>query len=85
MASRKKTFDLSNLELVDAKQQELLAKIPPERRVLAMMEASEWVMAGLRGAMRDKYPHATQREINLRALAYATPLRGVTLEELLNL
>lgn len=85
MASRKKPFDLSNLEPVDAKQQELLTKIPPERRVLAMMEASEWIMAGLRGAMRDKFPHATQREINLRALAYATPLRGVTLEELLNL
>lgn len=82
--TEKKPFDLADLDPVDTQQQEILARIPVERRHWAMMEASEWMMAGLRGAFREKYPNATQREINLRALAWATPLRGVTLEELLD-
>jgi hypothetical protein len=41
------------------------------------------MMAGLRGAFRRRFPNASQREINLRALAWATSLREVTLEELL--
>lgn len=68
---------------IDQQQLELLSRIPPAQRVLAMVETSEWVMAGLRGAMRKKHPEWSQRELNLRVLAYLTPLRGVTVEELL--
>lgn len=82
--TEKKPFDLADLDPVDTQQQEILARIPVERRHWAMMEASEWMMAGLRGAFRRRFPNASQREINLRALAWATPLRGVTLEELLS-
>lgn len=71
------------LDSIDQQQLELLARIPPEKRALAMMETSEWVMAGLRGAMHKKHPEWSQRELNLRVLAYLTPLRGVTVEDLL--
>lgn len=69
---------------IDWQQLELLSRIPPEKRALAMMEATEWVLAGLRGTLRKRFPHWSQRELNLRVLAYVTPLRGVTIEELLN-
>lgn len=76
---------MTSVDLTPAEQRqlELLARIPPAQRALAMMETSEWVMAGLRGAMRKKHPEWSQRELNLRVLAYLTPLRGVTVEDLL--
>lgn len=69
---------------VEWQQLELIAQTPPEKRALAMMETAEWVLAGLRGAMRKRHPEWSQRELNLRVLAYVTPLRGVTVEELLS-
>jgi hypothetical protein len=71
-------------EPVDWQQLELIAKATPEKRALAMMETTEWVLAGLRGAMRKRHPEWSQRELNLRVLAYVTPLRGITVEELLS-
>lgn len=68
---------------VDFRQLELLADVPPEQRLLTMMATTEWVMAGLRGAMSAKFPRWSRRELNLRVLACLTPLRGVTVEELL--
>ena len=70
-------------DALDVRQLELLAGIPPERRALAMMETAEWVLAGIRGTLRRRHPEWTNRELNLRVLAYVTPLRGVTVEELL--
>ncbi len=68
---------------IDFQQLELLAHVPPERRALAMMETADWVLAGIRGAMHRRFPEWSQRELNLRVLAYVTPLRGITVEELL--
>jgi len=70
-------------DAMEWQQLELIAKVPPEKRALAMMETTEWVLAGLRGAMRKRHPEWSQRELNLRVLAYVTPLRGITVEELL--
>jgi hypothetical protein len=70
---------------IDTQQLELLARIPPEKRALAMMQTSEWVLAGIRGTMHKRFPEWSQRELNLRVMAYVTPLRGITVEELLKL
>lgn len=68
-------FEL-NLDPVDWLQLELLARISPAQRLLAMMAASEFALAGLRGAFRRRYPDLSQRELNMRVLQYVTPVRG---------
>ena len=68
---------------IDFQQLELLGKIPPEQRLLTMMSTAEWVLAGLRGALSNKFPEWSPRELNLRVMVYMTPIRGVTVEELL--
>lgn len=76
---------LSMIELdpVDWQQLELLARVSPAQRLLTMMAASEFALAGLRGAFRRRFPEMSQRELNLRVLAHVTPL-CVSLERLLN-
>ncbi|MFC1464551.1 MAG: hypothetical protein ACFLMY_06865 [Candidatus Brachytrichaceae bacterium NZ_4S206] len=39
-------------DLADWEQLRLIAQVPPEKRPLASVEAAEWIMAGLRGALR---------------------------------
>jgi hypothetical protein len=41
------------------------------------MAASEFALAGLRGAFRRCYPELSQSESNMRVFAYVTPLRGI--------
>lgn len=68
---------------IDFKQLELLGQMPPERRVQAMLATEHWIRAGLRGTLSKRFPEMSDRELNLRVLAYLTPLRGITVEELL--
>lgn len=65
------------LDPIDWQQMELLARVSPAQRVLTMMAASEFALAGLRGAFRRRYPELSQSELNMRVLAYVTPLRGI--------
>jgi hypothetical protein len=44
------------LEPVDWEQLELLARLTPAERALAMMRAQAFVMAGLRGAFARRFP-----------------------------
>ncbi len=69
---------------IDFQQLELLGHLPPANRVRAMLATENWIRAGLRGTFSKRFPHMSQRELNLRVLAYLTPLRGVTVEELLS-
>jgi len=69
---------------IDIQQLQLLGRMPPSRRVQAMLATENWIRAGLRGTFAKRFPGMSQRELNLRVLAYLTPLRGVTVEELLN-
>jgi hypothetical protein len=64
-----------DLDPIDWHQLELLAHISPSQRLLTMMAASEFALAGLRGAFARRYPELDPHEINLRVLAYVTPLR----------
>lgn len=63
---------------VDWQQLRLLANLTPEQRTLTMIQASEFVRAGLRGTMRRRFPLLSDAEINMKVLAYLTPLRGYT-------
>jgi hypothetical protein len=64
------------LEPVDWEQLELLARLTPAERALAMMRAQAFVMAGLRGAFARRFPELSQSELNMKVLAYCTPIRG---------
>lgn len=64
------------LDPIDCQQMELLARLTPAQRWLAMAEASEFALAGLRGTFRKRFPELSQSELNMKVLAYVTPLRG---------
>ena len=60
---------------VDWVQMELLAKMPFEKRLIPGLNAQEFAMAGLRGTFKKKFPELTMSEINMKVLAYLTPVR----------
>jgi hypothetical protein len=60
---------------IDSQQMELLAKLPPERRLLPGLQAQEFTMSALRGTFRKKFPELSLPEINMKVLAYLTPVR----------
>ena len=68
------------LDLVDWQQLELLAKISPAERLDLMMAASDFSLSGLRGAFKRRFPDDSPSQLNLRVLAYVTPIRGVSIE-----
>jgi len=57
---------------IDTAQMELLAKLPPGKRIIPMLQATEMVRAGLRGAFRKKFPELSRPEINMKILEYLT-------------
>jgi len=60
---------------IDWVQIDLLAKMPPEKRLIPGLLAQEFAMAALRGTFRNKFPELTMPEINMKVLAYLTPVR----------
>ncbi|MBI4674054.1 MAG: hypothetical protein HY741_20600 [Chloroflexi bacterium] len=56
------------LDPIDWQQLELLARVSPAQRLLTMMAASEFALAGLRGAFRRRYPELLPNELNMRVL-----------------
>jgi hypothetical protein len=60
---------------IDWLQLELLAKMPPEKRLIPGLLAQEFAMAALRGTFRNKFPELSMPEINMKVLAYLTPVR----------
>lgn len=67
---------VQRLDPVDWTQLKLLARLSPGQRILAGMEAQAFAMAALRGTFRRRFPELSQSELNMKALAYLTPLRG---------
>lgn len=63
------------LDPVDWTQVELLAKLPPAKRIIPGLQAQEFSMAALRGTFRRRYTNLTLSEINMKVLAYLTPVR----------
>jgi len=63
---------------IDWVQMELLAKLPFEKRLIPGLNAQEFAMAALRGTFRNKFPELSMPEINIKVLAYLTPVRMET-------
>jgi len=60
---------------VDWVQLDLIAKLPPAKRIIAPMLAQEFSMAALRGTFRKRFPELSLPEINMKVLAFLTPVR----------
>ncbi len=60
---------------IDWVQMKLLAKMPFERRLIPGLNAQEFAMSALRGTFQKKFPELTMPEINMKVLAYLTPVR----------
>ena len=66
---------LDGFEPIDWVQLDLLAKLPPEKRLIPGLLGQEFAMAALRGTFRNKFPDLSMPEINMKVLAYLTPVR----------
>jgi hypothetical protein len=66
---------VEGLDPVDWEQLRLTAKLSPGQRILAGMQAQAFAMASLRGTWRRKFPELSQAELNLKVLAYLTPVK----------
>ena len=60
---------------IDWVQMKLLAKMPFEKRLIPGLNAQEFAMSALRGTFQKKFPELTMPEINMKVLAYLTPVR----------
>ena len=63
------------LDPIDWVQMELLAKLPPAKRIIPPLQAQEFSMAALRGTFRKRFPELSMSVINMKVLAYLTPVR----------
>lgn len=63
------------LDPIDWVQMKLLANLPPERRISPALQAQRFAMAGLRGTFLQRYPELSMSAINMKVLAYLTPVR----------
>jgi len=66
---------VKGLDPIDWTQMELIASLPPARRIIPPMQAQEFAMAALRGTFRKRFPELSTSEINMKVLAYLTPVR----------
>jgi hypothetical protein len=66
---------IQGLDPVDWTQLRLLADLTPAERVLAGMRAQSFAMAALRGTYRKRFPDLSLAELNMKVLAYLTPVR----------
>ncbi len=57
---------------IDWVQMELLAKLPPGKRIYPSLQASAMIRAGLRTAFQRKFPKLSRPEINMKILEYLT-------------
>jgi len=65
---------VSGFDPIDWVQLDLLAKMPPEKRLIPGLSAQEFSMAALRGTFRRKFPTLSLPEINMKVLTYLTPV-----------
>ena len=66
---------VEGLDPIDWVQLRLTAELSPGQRTLAGMQAQAFAMASLRGAWRRKFPELSQAELNMKVLAYLTPVK----------
>ncbi len=66
---------VNGFDPIDWVQMKLLAKMPFEKRLIPGLNAQEFAMSALRGTFQKKFPELTMPEINMKVLAYLTPVR----------
>jgi len=66
---------VAGLDPVDWVQLRLSARLSPGQRIRSAMEAHAFAVAGLRGTLRRRFPDLSDAELNMRVLAYLTPVR----------
>jgi hypothetical protein len=66
---------VQGLDPIDWVQLRLTARLPPGQRILAGMQAQSFAMAILRGTWRRRFPELDQKDLNMKVLAYLTPVR----------
>jgi hypothetical protein len=66
---------VKGLDPIDRNQMELLANLPIAKRIIYPMLAQEFSMAVLCSTFRKSFPDLSTAEINMKVLAYLTPLR----------
>jgi hypothetical protein len=66
---------VKGLDPIDWVQLQLTANLSPGQRILAGMHAQAFLMASLRGTLRRRFPELAQAELNMKALAYLTPVQ----------
>lgn len=66
---------VQGLDEVDWVQLQLTARLSPVQRILSAMEAHAFAVAGLRATFHRRFPELSDSEINIKVLAYLTPVR----------
>lgn len=66
---------LQSLDPVDWELLRLRARLTPGQRILAGLQAQAFAMASLRGTWRRRFPELSPSELNMKVLAYLTPVR----------
>ena len=66
---------MDGFDPIDWVQMKLLAKMPFEKRLIAGLNAQVFAMSAFRGTFQKKFPQLTMPEINMKVLAYLTPVR----------
>ena len=67
---------VDGLDAPDWVQLRLTGQLTPAERILSGMRAQAFAMAMLRGTLRKRFPELSQSELNMKVLAYFTPLRS---------
>ncbi len=67
---------VDGLNPIDHKQMELLAKMPPGKRIYPSLRASAMIRAGLRTVFKRKFPDLSSSEINMKILDYLVFMDG---------
>lgn len=75
LSSKEISAIVNAIDPVDWVQMELLANLPPEKRLIPGLNAQEFSMAALRGTFRRKFPELSMSQINMKVLTYLTPVR----------
>lgn len=72
LTSEEITAIVNGFDPIDRVQMELLAKLPPGKRIFPSLQASAMIRAGLRTAFQRKFPKLSLQEINMKILEYLT-------------
>jgi hypothetical protein len=67
---------VDGLNPIDWMQMELIAKLPPGKRIYPSLHASALIRAGLRTAFKRKFPDLSPSEINMKILDYLILMDG---------